>query len=130
MDVGSQGSRWDLALLLVMCWSPSIFLPFILSQGLIKDPKQDSPLWLEETQLSSTPGHRSIIAACKHSSSWVRRRLFLAGDMENSMVGARAILGPHCLPEQGTWGSSDPSPAIFAHGTDAPSLLPPCRHQC
>lgn len=55
--------------------APSIFLsfkpPHSLSQGLTEDlhPKQDYPAWLKETLLSSTPGHHSIITACKHSCS-------------------------------------------------------------
>lgn len=67
---GSQRSRWNLAL-----WPPSIFLsfkpPHSLSQSLTDDlhPKQDDPAWLEETQMSSTPGHGTIITACKHSCS-------------------------------------------------------------
>lgn len=69
---GAGGSRQHCE---VTCWSPSIFLPFVpprsLSQGLTEDlhPKQGYPAWLEETQLSSAPGHSTIIAACKHSCS-------------------------------------------------------------
>ena len=59
----------------VMYWPPSILLtfppPHSLSQDPAKDlhPKQGYPARLEDACLSSAPGHRTVIAACKHSCS-------------------------------------------------------------
>lgn len=87
---GARGAVWTQHRCGVMCWSPSIFLtftfPHTLSQGPTEDlhPVRGYSAWLEEIRLSSAPQppHRNSSLQTQLQPSWVRKRLFLAGDKQ------------------------------------------------
>lgn len=87
---GARGAVWTQHRCGVTCWSPSIFLtftfPHTLSQGPTEDlhPVRGYPAWLEEIRLSSAPQppHSNSSLQTQLQPSWVRKRLFLAGDKQ------------------------------------------------